>query len=270
MTEENYDYIKKLVNSSGHPVSIKASTNLQETGWDVRNSPRYVSKNKSDTLMEIDIVGRKESTLYAHANCELIIECKKQKAPWIFFTQTQRNDDPFTLNVNFAGFDEGYTSNSKENKLLFQRHFYYNRNSSTYFIVGGKKNGDSVETDDTLQNNDRKKSAFGGPGATIDRAISQVYHALQFYLSQGYNEVPEFYYPIIVFDGEMFEASYPHGELEIRPTNHVSLYFGVEFDKPELLETVKSLDLRLSKPYIVDIVKLNYFKQFLDEIEHKL
>ena len=270
MTEENYDYIKKMVNASGHPVSIKVSTILQMTGWYVRNSPRYVSKIKPELLMEIDIVGRKESTLYAHANCELIIECKKQNAPWIFFTQNQRNDDPFTLNVNFTGFDDGYTSNSKENELLFQNHYYYNRNLSTYFIVGGKKIGDTIEIDDNPQNNGRKKFTFSGPGATIDRAISQVYNALKFYLSQGYNEVPEFYYPIIVFDGEMFEASYPHGELEINPTNHVSLYFEVEFDEPELLGVAESLDLRLSKPYIVDIVKLNYFKQFLDEIDRKL
>ena len=214
MTEENFDVLKKIIENSGHPVSLRASTILQKKGWYVKNAPRYTSVKESDVLMEIDIVSRKKSKLYKHANCELIIECKKQKDPWIFFTQNKKNDDVFTLNVNFAGFYNGYVDDSKESELFFQKHFYYNQNLCTYSMVGGK----NPET--------------GNPGATIDRAISQVYNAVKFYLSQGYNEVPEFYYPIIVFDGEMFEASYPDGQLKIKSTNHVNLYFEVELNKP--------------------------------------
>jgi hypothetical protein len=258
MTQEKYANLKKIIEDSGHPVSLKASTILQKKGWNVRNSPRYPSKIEPNVLMEIDIVCRKESKLLKDASCELIIECKKQNDPWIFFTQNQRNGDAFTLNVNFAGFYEGYISNSKENELPFQNHFYYDKNLCTYFIVGGKKIDDG------------RKPRYGGPSATIDRAINQVYKAINFYLHQGYNEIPEFYFPIIVFDGELFEASYPNGELEIKPSNHISLYFEVEFDKPEFLENVKSTDYRLSKPYIIDVVKLNYLEQFLDEIDQKL
>jgi hypothetical protein len=252
MTDGNNDSLRKFVEDSGHPVSLKASTILQRKGWYVRNAPRYVSANENEALKEIDIVSRKKSTLYQHANCELIIECKKQKDPWIFFTQNKKNDDIFTLNVNFAGFYDGYVDNSKESELLFRKHFYYNRDLCTYFIVG------------------RKDLEKGGPGATIDRAINQVYNALKFYLSQGYNEFPEFYYPVIVFDGEMFEASYPDEQLEIKSTNHVSLYFEVELDKPEFSETVKSSVFLLSKPYVIDIVKLSYLEQFLDEIDHHI
>jgi hypothetical protein len=252
MTEGNNDGLKKIVEDSGHPVSLRASTILHRKGWYVRNSPRYSSKTEIDVLKEIDIVSRKKSNLFKDANCELIIECKKQKDPWIFFIQNKKNDNIFTLNVNFAGFYEGYVDDSRESELLFQKHFYYKRDLCTYFIVGGK--------------NPEK----GGPGATIDRAISQVYNAIKFYLSQGYNEVPEFYYPIIVFDGEMFEASYPDGQLEIKPTNHVNLYFEVELGKPEFSETVKSSVFLLSKPYVINIVKLSYLEQFLDEIDSRM
>jgi hypothetical protein len=252
MTEENYEKLKKIIEDSGHPVSLKASMILQKKGWYVRNSPRYASESEIDMLKEIDIVSGKDSNLFKDAQNVLIIECKKQKDPWIFFNQKQNNDKIFTLNVNFAGFYDGYVDYSKDNELLFQKHFYFNRELCTYYIVGGK--------------NPEK----GGPGATIDRAINQVYNAVKFYLNQGWNESPEFYYPIVVFDGEIFEASYNDEKLEIKQSNHVSLYFEIEYDKPEYLSTIKSNVMLVSKPYIIDIVKLSYFEQFLDEIDQRM
>jgi len=174
-------------------------------------------------LNEIDIVGYKDSKIFLNAQNVLVVECKKQSDPWIFFNQKEKNPRIFTLNVNFAGFYDGYVDYSKDNESIFKKHFYHNRECCTYFLVGGKH------------------SEKGGPGATIDRAIYQAHNAVKFYLKQGRNEYPIFYYPIIVFDGEIFEASYRVESLEIKKSNHVSLYFEEEYNAPQYLETVKSM-----------------------------
>jgi len=254
MTEGNYENLKKMIEGTGHPVSLKVSMILQRKGWYVRNAPRYSQKNDDSELREIDIVGSKKSNLFEDSFNELIIECKKQKDPWIFFKQTRKNEDKFTLNTNFAGYAAGYLDDSPESKHLFQRHYYHKKELCTYFIVGCK--------------NPEK----GGPGATIDRAINQVHNALKFYIAQGGGDNPAFFYPIIVFDGEIFEASYRNEKLVMKKSNHISLYFEIEYDKPELFHSAKtgSLDTILeSKPYIIDIVKLSYFEKFLDSIEMK-
>lgn len=258
MTEENFDYLKKLIEDSGHPVSLKVSTILQRKGWFVGNGVRYPSSQEPDVLKEIDIIGSKRSKLFPEANSILIIECKKQKDPWIFFQQNRKIDTIYTLNTNLAGYSYDYVNLSKENERLFKKHYYYGKDLCTYYLVGGKK----IDK--------------GGPGATIDRAINQVYNALKFSISQtcgDFTDFPALYYPVIVFDGEMYEAYYKNEELEIKKSNHIYLQFDVEFNKPEKMERIRTgeLDAVLaSKPYVIDIVKIEYFEKFLEEIEQKI
>jgi hypothetical protein len=252
LSEENYNSLKKIIESSGHPVSLKTSTILQKKGWYVRNSPRFTSKSEDGVLKEIDIISVKKSKIFEDSENTLIIECKKQRDPWIFFEQNHKNDRIFTLNVNFAGFYEGCVDYSKESESIFKKHYYYNRKLCTYFIVGGK-------------NPDK-----GGPGGTIDRAINQLYNAIEFYVNQSTNDFSEFFYPIIVFDGEMFKASYKGQKLVIQPSDHISLFFEIEFSQPKFLETVKSNVMLTSKPYVFDIVKLSYLERFLSEIDQKI
>jgi len=250
MIKENFESLRKIIEDSGHPVSLKASTILQKKGWYVRNSVRYPSSDENE-LREVDIISGKKSKLFENGDSILIIECKKQKDPWIFFNQKQKNQHIFTLNVNYVGFQEGYVDYSDESKTIFQKHFYYNREYCTYYIVGGKNPGK------------------GGPGSTIDKAINQVYRAINFYISQSTNYYPEFFYPTIVFDGEIFEASFKNEKIEIKRSDHVNLFFEIEYKKPEFLDTVKSHMMVTSKPFVIDIVKLNYLEKFLDKIEER-
>jgi len=258
MTEENYDWLKKIIENSGHPVSLKISTILQRKGWFVGNGVRYPSPQEPDILKEIDIIGSKRSKLFPEANNELIIECKKQKDPWIFFKQNRKIDTIYTLNPNRESYLYNYVNLSKENERRFKKHYYYGKDLCTYYLVGGKKN------------------EKGGPGATIDHAINQVYNALKFSIRQScgdFTDFPALFYPIIVFDGELYEANYKNEELEIKKSNHSYLQFDVEFNKPEKMERIgtgKLDSVLLSKPYVIDIVKIEYFEKFLGEIEHKI
>jgi hypothetical protein len=255
MTEENFESLKKIIEDSGHPVSLKASTILQRKGWFVGCGSRYPSKEEPGTLKEIDIIGSKRSELFREAYNYLIIECKKQKDPWIFFKQNQKIESIYTLNTNLAGYSYGYVNSSEENTRLFKKHYYFHKQLSTYYLVGGKR----IEK--------------GGPGSTIDRAINQVYNALHFFINQTGAEFPVLFYPIIVFDGEIFEAWYQNEQLEIKKSDHIFLQFDVEFNEPEIMKRfgTEKIDMVLSaKHYVIDIVKIGYFEKFLDEIEKKI
>jgi hypothetical protein len=255
MTEENFDYLKKLIEDSGHPVSLKVSTILQRKGWFVANGARYPSTQEPDVLKEIDVIGEKRSTLFPEAHNNLIIECKKQKDPWIFFKQNKKIDTIYTLNTNFAGYSYDYVNLSKKNERLFKKHYYYGKELCTYYLVGGKKIDKS------------------GPGATIDRAINQVYGALKFFIRQTGGEFPVLYYPVIVFDGEIYEAYYKDENLETKKSDHIYLQFDVAFNKPEIMERIgtRKIDAVLSsKSYVIDVVKKEYFEKFLGEIEQRI
>jgi hypothetical protein len=115
-----------------------------------------------------------------------------------FFKQNKKIDGIYILNTNFTGYSYDYVNLSKENERLFKEHCYYGKELCTYFFVGGKK----------IDN--------GGPGATIDREISQVYGALKFFIRKTGGEFPVLYYPVIVFDGEIYEAYYKDENLEIK------------------------------------------------------
>jgi hypothetical protein len=251
--------LEKLIEDSGHPVSLKASIILQRKGWHVRNAPRYLPEKDTDILKEIDIVATKKSKLIKDGANEFIIECKKQKDPWIFFKQTEKNHDIYTLNPNIAADSDGYVEHCHENNVRFQKHFYYDKELCTYFIVGGKK----VDG--------RKNSETGGPGGTIYNAINQVFSALKFYVRKSAGDCPVFYYPIIIFDGEMYEVSYHDEKPDIKKSNHISLYLEIEFDKPEMFYSTRgAFTILESKSYIIDIVKLDYFDKFLEEIDNRM
>jgi hypothetical protein len=260
MSEDIIERIKKNVNASGHPVSLKVSTILQRNKWYVKNASRYPINETVDEFREVDVFASKESKLYSDSIDNLIIECKKQSDPWVFFRQDRKIDDILTLTTN--RFDDESLSqlyNSIEKEGIFKKHHYYDKHFCTFYFVAFKKLDDS------------KKRGEGGPGNTIDKAINQVYRALLFYIKQGYSvDCTIFFYPIIVFDGELFEAFYDDDELQIQESNHVCLNFEIEYDEPEFVWAPNGHIPRISesKSYIIDVVKLNYFEEFLKNFNY--
>jgi len=89
MTGALIDKIKLEIEKSGHPVSLKVSQMLNKHGWFVKNAPRF-SLPKMENFLEIDVVGIKKSNFIGDSWDYLIIECKKQDKPWIFFKQDKK------------------------------------------------------------------------------------------------------------------------------------------------------------------------------------
>ena len=251
--------IKKEVEKSGHPVSLKASIILNKKGWYVRNAPRYFNPNLKISR-EIDIVAQKKSIYVKDAIDVLIIECKKSKdKPWVFFRQNRFNIDVLSLNVDMAETTEGAIYDWL-GKHIFKKHYYYKRPCYTYYFVANA-------------NPDSKA------GKQIFDATEQVLSALRFYLVQKSNlfseyrlkpKIPTFFYPIIVFDGKMFEVSVEESDINVKETNWISLWIEKELEEPLLMKFLYRQGFRrvvYSKPIVIDIVKLDYFEEFLKNFD---
>jgi len=252
--------IKKEIDKSGHPVSLKASLILNKKGWYVKNAPIYFDK-RTKTNREIDIVAQKKSNFVKDAFDTLIIECKKQKKnPWVFFKQHKLNKNVFSLNIDIVETTEGRVYDWLDKKGIFKQHYYYDKPLSTYYFV-----------------------ALSGESEKLNRAIfnatNQVLDALRFYISQRLNffeeyklrsKAPIFFYPIIVVDGKIFEASMENSKIDVKESSHISLLVERELEEPVLIKLFSPEGYSkpiFSKPFLIDIVKLEYFERFLDNFE---
>ena len=253
MTGNIIDKIKDEVQKSGHPVSLKVSQILDKKQWFVKNAPRFQYHKDDENLSEIDVVGVRKSKFIVDSWDNLIIECKKQDKPWVFFSQDNRNTDVFTITTNRLTENGSQLYDWLDNNGKFKSHYYYGKQFSTYFFVALTK----------IDSNEAK---------TLDRALYQVLKALIFYvLQQEENTKIKFFYPIIVFEGDLYAAYYKNEELFVEERNHICLYVEAELPKMEKVRTFDGKYVKWieSKPFIIDVVKLEYFNEFLKNFESK-
>ncbi len=240
---EVIEHIKQEISKSGHSVSVKVSKILNLNGWYVQDSSRFKINENDEKFYEIDVYATRKSPFADGCFDCLCIECKKQESKnWVFFKQDKVNEDANTLTFIDLNLGDDALLNKIENKNWFARHHYYQKPLCTYYFITGMSPKNRSEM--------------------IDKGIEQVLRAISFYSgrNRGYFVDPEFYYPIIVFDGNLFVASLDEEKINVESSNHVSLYIQRELNKPYQTSTN---NLLLSKPYIIDIVKLDWFETFL-------
>lgn len=247
MNEDILEKLKKEIEFSGHPVSLKISNILNKNGWIVKNAPRFKFEN-DENYREIDVVAVRKSSFFGECNDNLIIECKKQNANWVFFKQNRLNTNILTLNPNHLESSKLSIYDWINREGCFKKSHYFNKPLCSYFFVAFVKPDNIKES------------------GTIERSMNQVLKSLIFYMSQkDSTKESHMFYPIIVYDGRMFEAGF-NPDLEIKETNHVSLFFEAEMEKPDIIPSHGSNKIAAwftSKPFIIDVVKFEYFEQFL-------
>jgi hypothetical protein len=134
----------------------------------------------------------------------------------------------------------------------FKSHYYYGKPLCSYYI-----------TPFTDPNNESQ----------IFKAIKQVIDCLIFYKYRSETILKESdkihsFHPIIVFDGDLFSAKINDNEKNIEEENHIQLLVMKEFSEPITLKwsTNRLIDV-MSKSYVIDVVKKEYFDEFLKNFE---
>ena len=252
--------IKEDILNSGFPLEIRTAVDLQRHDYIIFPNERYLDPDKKEheldilaiKTIEIEQQVGKESIKGMNVFC-LIVECKKSfKKPWVFFTRKKNFTDMprslFRLESN-CGVNRGFrftdSSQSLFDKINFSSlHFFNNNQKSTSYAVAFTKD-----------ENDRSRQIYD--------AVISVMKALNWKSQEKRKQLGEdgqwatpinwFFFPIIILEGELFEANVSESDVDITKTVRTQLIFNSE--KSNLGSA------------IIDIIKKEDFNHLLSKIE---
>lgn len=217
--------IRKTILDSGFPTEIEVAEILRADGWLAINQAPYFDSQKDDYQF-IDIFALKQ-------NVGLIIECKKsfKGQPWVFLTQS-RND----LWVAAASITQLLIGLSNKKKPAYPPNSHWLDPSTrvgTIFAYALNKTGD--------ERGKKRENSF-----LI--ALKQIQSEMTHFFG------PQFFpiYPIIVYDGEIYE--FTNKEIDLKPLDYLQ-YIHAQLKDNVIL------------PFLIDVVNIRYFSEFLMMID---
>jgi hypothetical protein len=224
-SKDKVSNIKKAILESGFPTEITISEILRADGWLTINQAPYFNSQKND-FQFIDIFALKQ-------NVGLVIECKKSLRghPWVFLTQS-RSD----LWIAAASVTHLIQESLNQNKLRYPPNSHWLdafTRVGTIFAAAL----DKMEDD----RGGRKKEN------TFLIALKQIQSEMTHFFG------PQFFptYPIIVYDGEIYE--FTDKEIDLRSIDHL------QYVHAQLKDNVVW-------PFLVDVVTVRYFPELLKMI----
>lgn len=256
--------LRKSVESSGYLIEQRIEPILEKYKYYVEKNDVYkddeTGKSREIDLTAINAIklGDDFDFLFYH----LLVECENNKQPIVFF----RSDSPikflFHYDIKFSGTPSKiYISKSKTEKLTdffaFEKfHHYCKGFHSTQYCTFQKpkqKDNDWIAFHSESQH-DSIKSLIKCLKFFIDRDYKG------YYLPEKVSEEPinlNFYYPLIVLQGDLFEAFYDNKNLILEPRNMIQ-YRQQEIKKGE------------TETFQIDIIKESFLEEYLKLIEKEM
>ena len=265
MTDELEEFIRGEIEKSGFPLEIEIYSILEGSrAWiPFANDYYYDYDEKKEREIDLtavpmpqfdDNANIKNPTEPFHLNIELAIECKKNLShAWVFFTRTcnhcffysgQRLDYRQIMTKDFqSSLFEVFLPSPDAGELL--HYSIVDRLASSY-------------TEVKLQNgNGRDDDIFIGSTQLI-KFIGYRFNEMINRLSDSSAKVMILFFPVIVFDGRLYEATLgPQKGLSLKSAKHV------------LLERRSRLPFggHEDRSFLIDVVSRDYFRGFLGLIE---
>jgi hypothetical protein len=242
---EKIQKIRKYLLKSGYPLEVEIGGILRRSGWLVINQWPYLDNKQVRTA---DILAAK-TNLSTKLGLSLLIECKKaEKHCWVFHTQ-QKENEILPLLVTLLDFLREITNPAVSGKLQ-----QLLTNAKMGEILGLDTRSSrllaKLESLHTL-----KKDTKIGVFNVIPDSKDDFFEATQ-QINSAIENLPEamkhlVIFPVIVFNGEMYEFYGETESMKILPINHIQhILFG-----PSL------------SPYLIDVVRKSYFSEFLKTVE---
>lgn len=255
--------IVEELQKTGFPTEIVSATVLEQHGWTVIHNPPYLDPNEKIN---------REHDIYAYhtwvpqagerryfLSAQLIIECKKSENPWVFFTMPSRGGYGLSLRVR-SGERHGFPQRSNGVSRIdgdvetFHHYFASGKVARTY-------------------HEPFKGREQAGRGPAIYAAVLAVTGATLFHDPGSDAEgVTTISYPVIIFDGPLFEAQIDSVKnISVRRADHICLSYSFidpkdPSDSP--LGRIRRL-LGISAGFTIDVVQAEYWEQFLAILEQE-
>ena len=240
--------IQADLKKSGFPLEIVVSSILAKKGWTVRNQAYYTdqTENKGRT---VDIMSHKAEfgTIgdYDRINLTLIIECKKSNKPWLFYTN-KMNTEEKDLNTiaTIKQFSNPYILNNNRFVSWLTKSCHYSSKFLEDFGFNYYEPFKEGKGIDIL-------TAFHQVSKSLDFMMRQSEEFAQIYSKRAGFKPLFIWYPIIVFDGHLYEYKIEGEECQLVRRQNFTYHLCQE------------------KNYFVDIVEKEYFPIFLEKIDQE-
>lgn len=259
MSESLEQKILSYLKDTGYPLELEAASALESLGWSVSTSPIYLDPDEGK-YREYDVSGvrvwRVDSSspidptvlLSGHAFAYVLcVECKRSGKPWVFFTRpagVTRTKIQYSSTIkNLITYFDSPSTVLNESILVESMWYFGASHRSRNFVEAFKTESQPSQ---------------------IYSALNQVVKATR-YQREQYDQPPTknisaCLFPVIVLDGEMFEAQLQSGNIALQPTNHVI----VEFDYISRENPFKT------EQFLVDVVRKDYMTDFFTEVDSGL
>lgn len=243
---------QKIINDiekSGFPLELHVLNACSTKNCGRMPSLRYEFRNE---LREIDLVAffesieqeRKAGHAPYHLATTLIIECKKSLSkPWVFFSAPGYKFANVACFLKYSSDFDIYLSSEGFIPLLAQLH---NRLSASHYT--DPKIPRSVGYYEAFRDTDRPSDIYKALESTLNylRYIKQLRDSRR----ERFGVFSDFFLPVVVLDGLLFEAYLDGSEIKVQPRSHLQVRTMSE-----------------SEVFIVDIVTKDHFAAFFDEVE---
>ena len=241
--DEEIRNIKEDIEKSGLPLEIEVGSTLREKGWRVFHQRYYLDPDENKSRF-VDVVANRikktGSKRINRINQTLFIECKRSlDKPWVFYT-VPNFEDIFMNALSVKFITEPELPHHIENALIARSHYF--RDPKEAAII-------------------HYEPFIGRGGGKIFTAVNQVLKALRYevkekiipLIKKGPKGIIAFFYPVIVFDGNMYKGERLNGgKLEISPIDYVK-------------HEVSYLDLEkgMEESYLIDVLKKEFLSDYL-------
>jgi hypothetical protein len=210
------DFTQRIIadiNKTGFALELRVAQHLRNRDYHVATNIYFVDRDE-EKGREVDIRALKNSFFEAEGirravrHC-LLIECKKSvKRPWIFFTSAAVSYDQSLRGVLSRGVSDTWIGTREESIKLREQHPWFREPDRGRSFYEGFSN-------DADANSSIQKAVLGAIKATIETHESD--------FAAGFSNLSNatFYYPIVVFQGELLRAYLSGSELVVTPVDHV-------------------------------------------------
>jgi hypothetical protein len=237
--------ILKEISKTGFPLELRVSELLNNMGYYVANNLYYVDLDE-DKGREIDLRALKnydfkiENKQYFVRHC-LLIECKKSsEKPWVIFSSPETSYDSEYFDVDCLGAD--FDADTEEIQKAFE-HL-----ESIHPFCKIKRRGRSYF--EPFKNNQTGETIVQALMSAVKASIGMRDNKF----ASGSNSIC-FFYPIIVFEGRLFEAYLKNTEIEITETDNMMVSFFYESPKYK------------HERFTIPVITENSFETFFNELD---
>lgn len=257
------DYLIEKVKKSGYPLEIEVSNALENERFVIFNTQYYYDE-EAHQGRDIDIYALPlepdpydDKLLPFRLRTDVAIECKKSEThAWVFYTRPR-----IPMSSIYMGGQLRTTIPTLKEFSIESFNWFLEQKCLIFHYDGFERIAIAYE-----EIKKKKMSAETGKGSSrreIFEAINQLVKFTCYENHQTSNRIAEMseissrefitiFFPIVVFDGDMFEVFFEYGEPKLEKRNHILL--ATHYRCPYCRE---------AESFTIDIVHHSYFSEFL-------